>query len=319
MQSRPEISWFTPPVGEAVGYGYAAISLIHALQVAGVKVSYDQPSPKVHISFVQPDFYHGNNMQYRIGYTPWESSELPKHWIPHMRRMDEIWTTSNYCREVFERYEVNETIKVVPHGIDPIWSPEQRFVGDKFFFLHVGEPTPRKGGQRVVDAFLDVFGDIDDVFLILKSSGPHKAFWDKTGKIAVIQEVLHVEDLVKLYKRCHAMVYPTNGEGFGFIPFQAIASGMPTICTNATGCADFAGRGIPLSSHPSKAEGIHLGDWVEPDMEDLKEKMLYVYENYETESARALREGRALHGEMGWDKIAGGVIEDLGDKIYQRI
>jgi glycosyltransferase involved in cell wall biosynthesis len=40
-----------------------------------------------------------------------------------------------------------------------------------------------------------------------------------------------IEELVNLYHRHHVLIYPTWGEGFGFIPAQALASGMPVITT----------------------------------------------------------------------------------------
>ena len=38
------------------------------------------------------------------------------------------------------------------------------------------------------------------------------------------------------------------------IPFEAIATGLPTICTNLTGCSDFASMSIPLQASWGEAE-----------------------------------------------------------------
>lgn len=320
----------TPPVGDGVGYGYAAIETIKAIQRQRVKVSYKVYTPKVFISFVQPDFYDGIPEQYRVGYTPWESSEIPDYWPSRMREMDEIWTTCNYIKDIYESYNVNETIKVIPHGIDPeIWKIENRYLTDKFIFFHVGGPTDRKGGQRVVDAFLSLFGDNEDVFLLMKSNGPSEArYYDKKlgfggayrhPRIHVIESYISTEDLVKLYNRSHCLVYPTNGEGFGLIPFQGIASGLPTICTNATGCADFASMSVPLDSKPTAGQGIHLGDWVEPDFHDLCEKMLYVYNNFDEVKEKTLQSASIIHTTQTWDHIALKILDELGDKIYEKV
>lgn len=331
MNEQAEIAWFTPPVSDRVGYGYAAVSLIKAFQRAGVKVSYDRDYPLVHVSFVQPDFYHGESRQYRIGYTPWESSQIPEHWVPRMREMDEIWTTSTYCVDVFRQYEVNDIIGFVPHGIDTeLWTISERFLGGKFTFLHVGGPTERKGGQKVVDAFLQLFDGNDDFRLVLKSNGPSEARWiDADGRyhgnaglhpqIKVISERVTTEDLVRIYHAVNCLVYPTNGEGFGLIPFQGIATGLPTICTNATGCADFAEMSIPLDWAPSKGEGIHLGDWVEPSYEDLVTKMQYVVDNYQEVSKKTMQSARIIHENQSWDAVAQDLIKHFGDKIYKTV
>lgn len=330
MTNNAEISWFTlPGVGEGVGYGYAAVEMIHALQSNGIKVSFNSPTPKVSISFSQPDFYEGTLEQYRIGYTHWESNKLPDSWHLRMNDMDEIWVASNFLFDLFLDNNVNERIRLIPHGINPeIWKINNRFIADKFIFMHVGSPAERKGAQRVADAFLQVFGDNEDAYLLFKSNGPTEARWTSPRggfgninthpRITVIEENLSVYDLATLYDTAHCMVYPTNGEGFGLIPFQAIATGMPTICTDATGCADFAKLSVPLDSRPTKGMGVHLGDWVEPDFDDLCDKMLYVYDNYDKVKQKTVQSAQILHAKQTWAQMADLMIDALDEKIFQR-
>jgi glycosyltransferase involved in cell wall biosynthesis len=324
------ISWYTPPVGDAVGYGHAAVATIEALQEQDVQVYYDRDEPLVYISFVQPDWYRGLNDQYRIGYTPWESSELPEQWISKMQAMDEIWTPSTYNKEVFESYNVNDTIHIVPHGIDQeLWTIEDRYISDKFMFFHVGGPTGRKGGRMVGDAFLDLFGDNEDVILVMKSNGPSEARWlDKQGnfgnidrhpRVKVIDFKISTEDMVKLYHSAHCLVYPTNGEGFGMIPFQGIATGLPTICTNATACTDYAEMSVPLDWTPAQGNGIHLGEWAQPSYDDLCDKMLYVYNNYHEVKEKTLQSARILHTTQTWGHVATQIKTILGEKIFQKV
>ena len=326
-----EISWFSPPgIGDKMGYGYGAVMTIKAIQNNGVKVSYDSKTPKCHISFIQPEFYSGDVDQYRVGYTPWESSAVPSSWPEIMNKMQEIWTPSQYCVDVFEEFKVNKIIRKVPHGIDPdIWKIENRYLTDKFVFLHVGGPIVRKGGQRVVDAFIDLFDKRDDVILILKSNEVTECRFYENGvdfksaaqhpQIKVIDYQVDTEDLVKIYNSAHCLVYPTNGEGFGLIPFQGIATGLPTIVTNATACADFAEMSVPLDSRPAAGVGVHLGDWVEPDLDDLRDKMRFVFENYNEVKEKTLHSARVIHSTQTWDDIGRQIIDIFGEKIAQRV
>lgn len=324
----PEIAWFTPPVGAAVGYGYAAVNLIKALQDRGVKVAFNSYDSKVHISFVQPQLYEGQVGQYRIGYTPWESTEIPAAWVDQINERDEFWTTSRWCQKVFQNYGLDPT--VVHHGIDPEDFPIfDRSVSDKFNFLHIGEPTERKGGQRVVNAFVDLFEGRDDIRLIMKANGEVSARWrDQRGQyhgnaalhpqITVHTDRFSSAQMRHLYHTAHCMVYPTNGEGFGLIPFQAIATGLPTICTNATACSDFAEMSMPLKSTPIEGYGIHLGEWADPDLTHLKELMMKAVDDWESEKQKAIRSARVIHEEMKWSDVASLVLLLLGDKIYER-
>ena len=329
MTKAKSITWFTPPVGDSVGYGYAAISVIKALQDRHVAVWHKNNNTRTFVSFVQPDWYEGTGDQYRVGYTPWESDTIPEHWIEKMQAMDEIWTPSNYCKQVFEKYNVNSKIEVVPHGIDPeIWKIENRYETGKFIFLHVGGPTARKGGQRVVNAFLELFDGNPQTGLILKVNDETEARVTVNGEygnagnhpqIIVLRDKLTTDGMAELYSKASCLVYPTNGEGFGLIPFQGIATGLPTICTNATACKDFAEMSIPLDSKEVDGVGIHLGKWVEPSYDDLLTKMQYVYDNYSECIEKTINSARVIHSTQTWGHVADQVINILGDNIYSNI
>jgi len=232
----------TPPLNKNQGYAVAAVETIQALQRKLVKVDWNDTTPYVHVNFIQPEFYEGHRGQYRIGYTPWESTVIPDSWIGQMRQQDEIWTPSTFCKEIFDSYNVNDTVRVVPHGINTeIFPIVDRERTDKFVFLHIGGPTERKGAQRVARAFTEVFKDIEDAYLVMKSHGPSEARWydgkiyrgniNNHPRVQVFDGEMDEEAIMELYRIAHCCVYPSNGEGFGMIPFQAIATGLPTITT----------------------------------------------------------------------------------------
>lgn len=323
------LSWFTPSVGDKMGYGVAAISTIKALMNNQVFVGYNSIHAKTHISFVQPEWYNPQENQYKIGYTPWESTKVPDQWIHYMGEQDEIWTTSQFCVDVFRAEGVHDNIKLVPHGIDPeIWRVVDRTLSNKFNFLHIGGPAERKGAQKVVDAFLDLFHGRDDVHLIMKSNGPSEARWrtrdvyygniQNHPQITVYTEDMSVDDLVNLYNQSHCMVYPTNGEGFGFIPFQSIATGMPTITTNLTGTADFAEMSMPLKATWTQGEGLHLGEWADPDLNHLREQMQSAVDDWEIHKKKAMHSARILQSTQTWNHIALLIIDILGERLYER-
>lgn len=320
------VSWFTPPVGDKNGFGYAAVCLINALARTGIHVKYLSSTERVHISWVQPDWYEGEKHQYRIGYTPWESSVVPETWPGIMNECQQIWTPTRYCKNVFESSGVTTPITVVPHGIDPNHYPiMDRTLGEHFVFLHVGGPTERKGGQKVFDTFRELFEGDHRFQLVMKVSKHSEVrYYDKHGRflpaedhpqVTVVSAELDVTDLAKLYRLAHCVVYPSNGEGFGFIPFQGIATGCPTIMTNGTGMSDFAYLSMPLGYRPAPGEGVHLGTWMEPDMDHLKYLMQHVVDNWEQERAIALEGAHWIHQNQTWDHIANQVLELIGDEV----
>lgn len=327
-----QISWFSlnneDESGElwySQGYFNAAINSIKALQKSNTAVFYNREDVDFHVNFCSPHYYQLRN-KYNVGYTPWESTKVPKSWIYPMSQCNEIWATSNFVKDVYIANNVHSNIHVIPHGVTPEWSITEREITGKFNFLHCGGDSKRKNAQIVVDAFLELFDGNEDFQLVLKYNKFCHAEVYLDGKlvnainhpqIIGIPEVLTTEDMVKLYHKCHCMVYPTSGEGFGLIPLEAMATGIPTIITDATGCKDYAHLGIPLHATPSKAEwhdyvySDDTGDWVTPDIDDLLSTMQSVVNEYEEIANFALNSAKIVHAEWSWDSVA--------DKILARL
>lgn len=329
-----KISWFTPSnVDESgdlwysQGYSNAAISTIKALQSKGVGVFYSRDDIPFHVNFCQPHYYQLKN-KYNVGYTPWESTKIPNSWKYNMSRCDEIWATSQFVKEVYEANSVHANIHVIPHGIDEKYKMVDREVTSTFNFLHIGADSKRKNAQLVVDAFLDVYEGNTDYLLILK----YNKFCDADvyidgqvvpaynhPQIIGIPDIFTNEEMIHLYHKCHCLVYPTSGEGFGMIPFEAIATGMPSIVTNLTGTADFAEMSIPLpatwgESHlQSHLYASDTGDWAIPDYDSLVDLMEHVVDEYDEFKKYTLQSARILHAEHSWSSVADMICERIED------
>lgn len=324
-----KISWFSlnnlDESGElwySQGFYNAGLNTIRALQSAGVGVFYNREEFDYHINFCSPLYYQLRN-KYNIGYTPWESTKVPTSWLHNMQKCDEIWATSNFVKDIYIQNNVHTNIHVIPHGITDEWTIYERELTGRFNFLHVGGDSKRKNAQMVVDAFLELYDGNDDFRLILKYNNFCYAEIYENGvlvpatnhpQIIGIPEVFTVDDLVKLYHKCHCLVYPTSGEGFGLIPLEAMATGMPTIVTDATGCKEYSHLAIGLSAEPSKAHwhdhvyGADTGDWYSPNIEDLLQAMSSVANEYETVADSALKSARIVHAEWSWTAVADRIL-----------
>ncbi len=62
-----------------------------------------------------------------------------------------------------------------------------------------------------------------------------------------------------MYHQHDVMIYPTYGEGFGFIPFQALATGMPVISTHEW--ADYKKYLGPLKLNSTLIDSPCYGYW----------------------------------------------------------
>jgi glycosyltransferase involved in cell wall biosynthesis len=248
-----------------------------------------------------------------------------------MRKCDEIWATSDFIRDIYIKHNVNANVFTIPHGISPEFSIVERELTGKFNFLHVGGDSKRKNAQMVVDAFLELYEGNTDFQLVLKYNKfcYAECYVDdqlvpayKHPQIIGIPDNFSTEDLVALYHKCHCMVYPTMGEGFGMIPFEAIATGLPTIVTNLTGCADFAKYGIPLEATFVKADWQdHLydcdtGEWASPNFQQLLDLMEHVVNEYDDFKKYAVKSARVIHSEWSWSSVADKILNRY--EFYQK-
>lgn len=315
-----------------VGYGYAGFNMVRALQRLGHEVPFQDPSALVQIHFSQPEWYEFSPHQYKIGYTPWESSGLKEGWLREFNAVDELWTPSPLIARWYKEAGVTTPIFVYEHGVDHIWENKRRSwqPGETMKFLHHGEPAPRKGGQMAVDAFREAFGNQKDVSLTIKSHGSASIrAKDREGNIlgtvqhtfknvSLIETMLPESALVELYHDHHALVYPGYGEGFGLIPLQAMATGMPTICTGAW--APYERLLLPeltLSATliDSPWEFMHPGKVYEPSFDDLVKSYRSVYENYHALAGKSYKNGFKVHEEYDWDRLTENAFEHVVEKF----
>ncbi len=328
------ISLYIPRSGlnPAVGFGYAAQNIVKSLQSLGHIVGWSNPKAEVQLNFTQPHLYKRHKGQYQIGYTPWESTGMRTDWVDTLNQCDEVWATSTWNSEIYKLNGVNKDITVYPHGIEDIWTPYKRVVGNTFKFLHVGEPSPRKSGQLVVDTFIKLFGNNPKYSLTVKAHKSHTIrIYDKYmrlvspsdvySNINIITDEYDVNQLVSLYHRHHCLVYPSWGEGFGFIPAQALASGMPTITTYQWAeYKEFIGplklRSTLTNETLPKAVGdAHVGQMFKPDEVHLAEQMLDVVENFKAYSGYYFSQSTEIHNKFNWIKLTKNAFDHLEEKF----
>jgi glycosyltransferase involved in cell wall biosynthesis len=327
-------------IGE--GYGDASYHITKYLKSSGLDFYKTELEPPSEISGLQIGYsiktgihedvvinhclpeYYGSHGDYKIGFSYWETTQLPNHWVDECNKMDEIWTTSDFMRSVFIYSGVTKPVYSFKLGVDPeIYYPVKRSRKSPFTFLSIGSPSTRKNSQVAVDAFIKMFGGNDGYRMIYKSKGPPDARSFSSGmkgaldhpQIDIIDYEISPEELGKLYDKADCLVYPTSGEGWGLLPFQAIAKGIPTICTNFTACAEFAHLSVPLDYSLSdyKMSGIYegAGHWAMPDFSDLCDKMLYVVNNYERVSNETYLSALYIQDTMTWEKVSKEYIDRL--------
>lgn len=239
---------------------------------------------------------------------PWEFSTCRKDFIEGFKMADEIWTPSNYSRNVFVRGGVDfNKVQVVPNGIDPhkftpIGDKFELKTSKKFKFLFVGGTIFRKGIDVLLEAYSQAFSSQDDVCLVIKDLGGDTFYKGQTAEktiadfrknssapeIIYINNILTEDEMTSLYRACNVFVSPYRGEGFSIPTLEAMATALPVIVTAGGATDDFVDESVGwLISASQRFIGPNIdgheltGDayLLEPSRDDLIESMKFAYNN----------------------------------------
>jgi len=146
----------------------------------------------------------------------------------------------------------NEKIFVVPHGVDPHFSPKiepqdygvkSRYRLPKKFALFVGTLEPRKNITTMIKAVATYREKTkDDLHLILvgKTTGykiPAAPFVHKIG-------YLRPRDLPAIYRLAAVTLFPSLYEGFGLPIIESMASGTPVITSKTSSMPEVGERAV---------------------------------------------------------------------------
>lgn len=239
--------------------------------------------------------------QHRVLFTMWETDELPaafRRWVP---QFDQILVPCHHNVDLFSQHHDN--VKFVPLGVDTkFWSPQKLDHSGPFRFHAGGSLWRRKGIDLVVMAFKEL--KLPNAELHIKAA-PH-AKDVPTGKlgdnIVLHRDWMSLERQREWFNEADCYVAPARGEGWGLMPLQAIASGVPTILSLSSGQKEFAGL-TPFTVPCSKSPAETIGRWDEPDFGELCRLMRDVYNNragFRQDAERAVVKAK----EFSWKKAA---------------
>jgi glycosyltransferase involved in cell wall biosynthesis len=246
-----------------------------------------------------------------IAYAVWETDRLPEHFRFALRLADEIWTCSNYCREVLAH--AGPPVSIVPHVVvesEVNAAAEEKLrrrlgtrPGEFLFYTIANTLNPRKGVEDSIRAFNGLF-PVEQARLIVKSNVPLPRKLAETPGVLVLAGDLDEAEISALHRVGHCFVSAHRAEGWGLAISAAMANGRLVIATAHSGNMEYmtTENSLPVACTiaPIRPEEIARQSdllsadmhWAYVDVEDLRRQMRRVFE--ERESLQPLAEQARL-------------------------
>ena len=281
------------------------------------------------------DSYNGP----KIAYNVWESTLQPEGFFNKLLEYDQLWFPSQWQADctIAQGADPNK-VKVVPEGVDTkTFYPEDPqttldYVDGRFKFIIFGRWDYRKSTKEMIETFLKEFKPNEPVDLIVSIDNPfsgdnfktteerleHYGFTDERIKL---KHFPSREDYITYMKNGHVFLSCARSEGWNLPLIEAMACGTPAIYSACCAQMEFAkNKGLPVKVIGEKpaldANYNHyntvVGNYYEPDFEDLARVMRDSFENYTDHKKCALEEAKLIHRDFNWDRIG-----EIGAKTLQ--
>jgi glycosyltransferase involved in cell wall biosynthesis len=210
-----------------------------------------------------------------------------------------LHATSRQEYQDIRDFGLEAPIAIIPNGIDvPPAAPKRQPTGERRTLLYLGRLHPKKGLERLLDAWeliedlhpdwqLDIVGPIDgDYAQMLKGRIDARA-----NSRVRLAGPLYGEEKMNAYRQADLFVLPTLNENFAMTVAEALAQGTPVISTKGAPWAELANNGC--------------GWWIDHGAEPLAAAMQEAMDMRWERLAAMGEAGRAWMGrDFDWNAVA---------------
>ncbi len=315
----------------------------------------DEFVPEVVICHGMPEVYRriDAGSARKIGFTVWETTDLPPHWPPLLSHVDRLLVPCEFNVPLFT-LPGGPPVSRVPHIADnrlrsidaEAASAFRRRLGvgpETLVFYNISSWSPRKAIWDTLHAYLLAFSAGDDVCMVLKTdvegqdfSRPRDQQYHPTkdlvaqitsaypdpARIAVVDDQLSVEQMRALHGAGDCYFSLAHSEGWGIGAFEAAAAGNPVIITGWGGQCDYLDpalawlvdyRMAPIVQRPHWESYAPGQRWAQADVEHAIDCLQAVFQDRAAAAEKGGRLQASVFSRFDSDTVTADLIAAIDD------
>jgi glycosyltransferase involved in cell wall biosynthesis len=235
--------------------------------------------------------YPSLRRKYVVAYAVWEATELPEAYKRSIGHVQEVWTCSRYCADVFGKY--HPCVTYIPHAIhrsSECDDRDRRLVREMLsyskedinFLIITKTRDKRKNLQGLIRMFRHLQQRIPRVRLIVKTSPNESGLPHTEDQVTYLPCWFSDAEINALYEIADIYVSPHHSEGWGLTLSDAMLFRKPVLATGYSGNLEFMNPSNSVlidyseeNIRPDDCFGLfHEGmKWAYPNEQDAVRKM----------------------------------------------
>jgi glycosyltransferase involved in cell wall biosynthesis len=166
----------------------------------------------------------------------------------------EIYAPSESMIDVLRADRVKAPIHLWPRGVEtqrflpaarsPAWRAARGIGPDDVVIAFVSRLVKEKRVAEVAQVLTRLRAAGISHRALFVGDGPERAFLEREVPGALFEGFLSGDELATAYASSDIFLFPSDTETFGNVTLEAMASGLPTVCANATGSRSLVEAGV---------------------------------------------------------------------------
>ena len=244
-------------------------------------------------------------------YTTWDSQTVDPVYVKWLNQMEHIFVMCQWIKDIFLAAGVWAPMEVLQMNYRPEYyvksnQKDKSLVRFGLAGQTFDETCDKKNILKGIEAFKLAFPSESDVELKVKIPGT--SYFDSVitdPRITFVKETWSHEQMADWYRALSCFMHISMCEGFGVMPVEAMACGVPIMSTNFSGMGEYTSTpyyNLGYDLVKKNSELYPNTTWADPKMSDIISKMHEIYRNRTEAHNRGMIASEYVK-KFHWDKF----------------